>query len=413
MFGKYMHRDTCRICGSKNVIKFLELGPTPLANRFLSREDPTEDEPYYPLDIYYCADCGLVQLLDVVPSEEIFNEDYAYFTGASEPMRKHFLSIVDDVQQHYSLTESNLIVDIGCNDGTLLEGFSKKTEAELVGIDPAENVLRAAERKGICTIPEFFNEDCALRLTKEFGEADIIIATNVLAHTDDLNGFVKGLSLFLSKKGMVVIEVPYLKNLIEKLEFDTIYHEHYSYFAVRPLALLFRKYGMVIEDIRGVLVHGGSLRIFVQKGKVGGMSVDEMLMDEWGLGLHLLETYMNFGKRVEVLKSKLVTLLKDLKVGGERITGYGATAKGNTLLNYCGISTDTIDLITDTTPFKQGKYTPGTHIPIYPEERFHEEPPDYALLLAWNYANEIIYKESEYIRKGGHFIIPIPEPQII
>lgn len=412
MLGKYTHRGTCRICGSKNVIKFLELGQTPLANRFLCKEDLTEDEPYYPLDVYYCTECGLVQLLDVVPSEEIFNEDYAYFTGASEPMRGHFSGIADDAQQHLPITEDTLVVDIGCNDGTLLEYFSR-TGAGLLGVDPAVNTLQVAAQKGITTIPEFFDENCALKLRDEFGKADIITATNVLAHNPDLNGFVKGISLFMAEKGMLIVEVPYIKNMIQNVEFDSCYHEHYSYFAVRPLTYLFSKYGMGIADIREVPVHGGTLRIFVRRGKEESEVVNKMLTRERELGLDVIGTYIDFGKKVKLLKEKLNTILKELKDKNKKITGYGATAKGNTLLNYCKISTDILDFITDTTPFKQGKYTPGMHIPIFSEEKFHEEPPDCALLLAWNYVNEILEKEREYRERGGKFILPIPEPRVV
>lgn len=408
MSGDYTNRDTCRICGSKNLLKFLELGPTPLANRFLS--ELSEEEPYYPLDVYYCNDCGLVQLLDIVPSEDIFNEDYAYFTGASEPMCRHFSELVDDAQRHLALPSDSLIVDVGCNDGTLLKCFSEKTSAKLLGIDPAVNVVSRVQ-KGINVVPEFFGAECALKLSKEYGKADIITAINVLAHTDDLNGFVKGVSHFLHDDGLFIVEVPYLKNLIRNMEFDTCYHEHYSYFALRSLIALFKNHGMSIMDIEEVPVHGGSLRLFVRKGEVESKAIRDIVLHEFKLDV--VDTYLDFNLNVKALRRQLTLLLKTFKDNGKRITGYGASAKGNTLLNYCKIGTDTLDYITDTTPFKQGKYTPGMHIPIYPVDKFYEDPPDYALILAWNYADEIIEKEKEYIDQGGKFIVPIPVPKVI
>lgn len=411
MSGKFTHLDACRICGSKNLFKFLELGPMPLANRFVS--ELSEEEPYYPLDVYYCNDCGLVQLLDIVPPEDIFNDDYAYFTGASEPMREHFARLVEDAQLHLPLTGDSLVVDVGCNDGTLLECFSEKTKAELLGIDPAVNVVQSAIQKGIKVVPEFFSEESALRLCEEYGKADIITAINVLAHTPDLNGFAKAISRLLSDKGLLIVEVPYLKNLIENFEFDTIYHEHYSYFGLSSLVCLFELHGMSVTDVVPLHVHGGSLQLYVRKEYENNPAVEKMLIDERLRGFHTKNMYRVWGADVVSFRDELLSFLQLLKAEGKRIIGYGASAKGNTLLNYCKIGTGILDYVTDTTPFKQGKYTPGTHIPIYSPDKFHEDPPDYALILAWNYSDEIIKKEKEYVDQGGKFIVPIPEPRVI
>jgi D-mycarose 3-C-methyltransferase len=284
----------------------------------------------------------------------------------------------------------------------------------MLGIEPASNIARLAEANGISTVNEFFDEESAVKLRKEYGSADIITATNVFAHVDNLESILSGINHLLSNNGVFIIEFPYLLNLLNNMEFDTIYHEHLSYFAVHPLIYLFRTFGMDIVDVKQIPIHGGSIRVFVQKSpKKQSQNVTKLLLMEQEDTLDSLKTYMKFAERVALVKGKLVKLLKTLKNDGARITGYGATAKGNTLLNYCEIGTDILDYITDTTPFKQGCCTPGMHIPIYPEERFHEEPPDYALLLAWNYADAILQKEQEYRQKGGKFILPIPEPKVI
>ncbi|MCD6100381.1 MAG: class I SAM-dependent methyltransferase [Candidatus Marinimicrobia bacterium] len=411
----FIHRTKCRVCGSGELHKFLSLGPTPLANNFLKEDELDKPELYYPLDVYFCSNCYLVQLLDVVSPEVLFKE-YPYVTGVSKPMQIHFSKLVDDVIDvigTFNISKDSLVVDIGSNDGTLLQCFSRYGLRTL-GIEPASNIARLAEAKGIPTVNDFFDEDCAMNVYEEYGSADIITATNVFAHVDDLESFLRGVNHLLSDKGVFVIEVPYLLDLLNNIEFDTIYHEHLSYFAVHPLVYLFRKFSMEVVDVKRIPVHGGSIRVFVQRlPKQQSQNVTNLLLIEKEAKLNSLKTYTKFAERVALVKEKLVKLLKRLKKEGARITGYGATAKGNTLLNYCKIGTDILDYISDTTPFKQGLYTPGMHIPIFPEEKFHENPPDYALLLAWNYADEILRKESEYRKKRGKFILPIPEPKVI
>lgn len=408
----FEHRTKCRVCGSRNLHKFLSLGPTPLANSFLREDQIYEQELYYPLDVYFCSSCYLVQLLDVISPEILFKE-YAYVTGASKPMQIHFSGLAEDTIQNFRPSENSLVVDIGSNDGTLLRCFSK-LGLRILGIEPASNIAQLAEATGIPTVNEFFDEDCAINVYKEYGSVDIITATNVFAHIDNLESILRGINHLLSNRGVFIIEVPYLLNLLNNMEFDTIYHEHLSYFAVHPLVYLFRKFGMEVVDIKQIYVHGGSIRVFVQKlPKQQSQNVTKLLLMERETKLNSLKTYTKFSKSVALVREKLVKLLKTLKNEGARITGYGATAMGNTLLNYCKIGTDILDYISDTTPFKQGRNTPGMHIPIFPEEKFHEDSPDYALLLAWNYADEILQKESEYRKKGGKFILPIPEPEVI
>ena len=410
--NNFIHRARCRVCGSEKLHKFLSLGPTPLANNFLGEEQLDEAELYYPLDVYFCSNCYLVQLLDVVSPEVLFKE-YAYVTGASKPMQAHFTGLAEDVIKNFKISKNSLVVDIGSNDGTLLQCFSK-FGLRMLGIEPASNIARLAEANGISTLNEFFDEESAVKLRKEYGSADIITATNVFAHVDNLESILSGINHLLSNNGVFIIEFPYLLNLLNNMEFDTIYHEHLSYFAVYPLIYLFRTFGMDIVDVKQIPIHGGSIRVFVQRSpKKQSQNVTKLLLMEQEDTLDSLKTYTKFAERVALVKEKLVKLLKTLKNDGARITGYGATAKGNTLLNYCEIGTDILDYITDTTPFKQGCYTPGMHIPIFPEERFHGDPPDYALLLAWNYADAILQKEQEYRQKGGKFILPIPEPKVI
>lgn len=410
--GEFAHKKTCRICGSKKLYKFLSLGPTPLANSLLNESKLTKPELYYPLDVYFCDNCNLIQLSDVVPPDIMFR-DYMYVTGASKPMELHFTRLVKDIMEKFDTCKDSLVIDIGSNDGTLLQCFSK-FDLRTLGIEPASNIAKISEKKGIPTVNDFFNEKCAIKVQKDHGKAEIITATNVFAHVDDLETILRGIIHLLSDNGIFVIEVPYLKNLLENIEFDTIYHEHLSYFAVRPLVYLFEKFGMRIVDIKNIPSHGGSIRVFVKKSsKDHSQNVIRMLSAEKKARLDSIETYMRFAEKVALIKEELVKLLKKLKDKNEKITGYGATAKGNTLLNYCQIGTGLLDYITDTTPFKQGRYTPGMHIPILPEERFHEDPPDYALLLAWNYADAILQKEKKYIENGGRFILPTPKPRVI
>lgn len=329
-------------------------------------------------------------------------------------MKAHFARLVDYVIQKYGPSKKSLIVDIGSNDGTLLQNF-RKYGFNILGIEPATNVASLAMERGIETLNDFFSEKLAQQIRAEKGEASLIFSTNVFAHVDDLESLLYGVSHLLAKNGIFVTEVPYLLDMLKKLEFDTIYHEHLRYFAVRPLITLFGRFGLNIIDVEHLDVHGGSLRIYVQKSMDLPLSssVVKFLELEQEAKLDSLQTYEKFAEAVSVVKEELLALLKYLKAEGARIVGYGAPAKGNILLNYCKIGTDILDYIIDTTQFKQGRYTPGMHIPVFPESHFRETPPNYALLLAWNYADEILQKEEKYRQAGGKFIMPIPKPRII
>lgn len=403
----------CHGCKSQNTHMFLSLGSTPLANAFLKEDQLATTEPSYPLDVYYCDNCGLVQIGYLVPPELLFPENYPYVTSMSQTMKAHFAELVDSIVSEHSPSKDGIIVDIGSNDGTLLSNFLKY-DYKVLGIEPATTIARLAIENGVDTISVFFGEESAKKVRDERGQASLILGTNVFAHVGDLDSVLRGVTHLLADDGMFVIEFPYLLDMTEKLEFDTIYHEHLRYFAVRPLVVLFERFGMGIVDVKRTSVHGGSMVVYTKKGSDSSApSVVQAIEMEKKAKLDSFKTYELFAESVAEVKTQLIDLLEQLKAKGATITGYGAPAKGNTLLNYCGIGTETLDYIVDSTPFKQGCYAPGTHIPVVDESRFHSTPPDYALLLAWNFEEEILRKEEQFQQNGGKFIRPIPKPEII
>ena len=408
----YSHNTACRVCGNQHLYKFLELGPQPPANAFLT-EKQFSDEQYYPLDVYFCPRCGLVQLTDVVDPKVLF-KDYAYFTGkSSKTMQLHFKKLATKLTKRYRLKPRDLVVDIGGNDGTFLKNFKCRT----LNIDPATNVVEEAVKNGVDSICAFWDAKLALRVLNKYGKAKIITATNVFAHVNNLYDFMAGISLLLADDGTFVVEVPHFLNLYKNNEWDTIYHEHLSYFLLEPLLTISERFRLGLFKVEQLPVHGGSIRCYIGQiwSSLGWLppSVAKLYDKEWKLKLYEPETYKTFANKVKKTKNELVTLLTKLKKSGKRIVGYGAPAKGNTLLNYCGIGNDILDYLTDTTPYKQGRYSPGTHIPVVSPEFFHEDSPDYALMLPWNYKKEILEKEKEFIKNGGKFIVPIPNPTIV
>ncbi len=399
----------CRICKSKKLYHFLSLGDQPIPNGFLTKEDLELFEPTYPLQVNVCTVCWLVQLRKIVPANLMF-KNYLYIPSTSTTMLEHFKAMACDIIQDFCVKPKDLIIDIGSNDGTLL-GFFKEQEMQVLGIDPASNLAQVARLKGIDTIDDFFSAKLAVTVAEKKGKAKIITATNVVAHIHNIHDLCEGVRTLLDLEGVFITEFPYLIDLLDKNEFDTIYHEHLSYFAIRPLTELFKAHDMHIIDIRRTPVHGGSIRIYVAKKDSKHKPTDkvkEYLQQESLKKLDKRATYDEFARRVKVIKRDIVSYLKRLKKEGKRIVGYGASAKGNVLLNYCGIDTNLLDYIADSIPYKQGKYSPGTHIPIVPETRLEKDMPDYVLLLAWNFADEIIKKQQTYREKGGQFIITIP-----
>lgn len=403
----------CRICKSGNLTKFLDLGKTALANSFLRKEALNDPEPKYPLRVFFCRDCGLSQLIDIVEPEILFR-NYVYFSSGMPVLPEHFRKYAEEVVSNFAKSEDDLVVEIGSNDGLLL-GAVKSMGAKVLGVDPAVNIAKVANERGIETLPEFFNEKLAGEIIKKYGYAKVIIGNNVVAHIDDHHDLVTGVRNLLARDGVFIFEAPYLVDMFENYTFDTIYHEHLSYLSVRPLAKLFGKFGMEIFDVKIFPVQGRSIRCYT--GKVGKHqvqpSVAELIKNEEKLGLNSLKTYIKLAKDIAEMKNKALALLKDLKNQGKKIAAYGAPAKGNTLLNYYGINTDVLDYATEELPSKIGLYTPGTHIPVIHVEVARKNPPDYFLLLAWNYKDAILKKEESFKNSGVKFIMPVGNCEII
>jgi len=407
--NNYKLEEKCRICSSKNLKIILDLGEQPPSNSFLDIDELNSPESKFPLRLFWCKDCYLVQLLDIVDKEYLF-KNYFYMTSASKPIVDHFKKYAQDVYQEFLQEDNSFVVEIGSNDGSLLKEF-KKLGTSILGIEPATNLSELANQSNVTTKNTFFSSEVSKEIIKS-RDVSVVIANNVIAHIENLQDLMNGIKILIGNNGVFIFEVPYLVDLIENLEFDTIYHEHLSYFSILPLLKLVKQFGLEIFDIKKQLVHGGTLRIFVsQKDNYPiNNSVNVFLNEEHKLGLDKIEFYHKFSTNVEELKKNLLKLLTQLKKENKSLLGYGAPAKGNVLLNYCGINTNFLDCIIDTTPLKQGKYTPGMHIPIIPPKNLKNT--DVALLLAWNYESEILLKEKIFRENGGKFLIPLPKPII-
>ena len=404
----------CRSCQADKLVSILDLGQTPLANSLLTREQLETPENTYPLELVLCPACTLVQITETVPPEILFR-DYVYFSSFSDTMLQHAEKLVTTVLRERQLGPDSLAMEVASNDGYLLQ-FYKRAGVPVLGIEPALNVARIAEeQRGVRSLPEFFNEQLALTLAARGERADVLHAHNVLAHVADLNGFVSGIRHVLSDHGIAIIEVPYIVDLVEHCEFDTIYHEHLCYFSLTALDALFRRHQLTIVNVERVPIHGGSLRLRVSRAEVAvpDPSVAALMEQElsWGVGDQTV--YAQFAARVEGLKQDLIASLKQLKASGARIAAYGAAAKGSTLLNYFKIGRETLDFVADRSTHKQGRYMPGVHIPILAPDQILEEMPAYLLLLTWNFAAEILEQQGEYRRRGGRFIIPVPEVRVV
>ncbi|MCC7363140.1 MAG: class I SAM-dependent methyltransferase [Dehalococcoidia bacterium] len=402
----------CRACGSPGLRPFLSLGETPLADALVTGEALGREERRYPLEVAFCESCTLVQQLHDVPPQELFVDNYLYFSSFSNHVLAHSRAHALDLIERRRLGPRSLVVEIASNDGYLLRNFVEAGIPAL-GIDPAPGQADAAEAAGVPTVREFFGDELARRLVADGRCANVIIANNVLAHVPDLDGFVAGLRTLLAPGGLITVENPYVRDLVEHCEFDTIYHEHHCYFSCTAIDRLVRRHGLFLNDVEYFSdLHGGTLRWHIGDRPDPTDTVWRYLDDE-ARTLANFAYYQEFASEVETVRSELLTLLRQLRAEGRRVAAYGAAAKGSTLVNYAGIGPDLVEYVVDRNVHKVGKYMPGVHIPIRPVEALLEDPPDYVLLLAWNFKDEIVRQQDEYLRRGGRFIVPIPRPQVL
>ncbi|MSU62677.1 MAG: methyltransferase domain-containing protein [Pedosphaera sp.] len=402
----------CRACASPNGLLVLDLGTQPLANNLLTPSDLGKPEPKFPLRVAVCTQCWLLQITEIVPPVALFSE-YLYFSSFSDTLLGHAQDAAHRYLKEFALGAGSFVVEIASNDGYLLKNF-QAASVPCLGIEPAANVARVAQEKGIDTISQFFGEETAKEVAATRGKADLILGNNVFAHAPAINDFVAGLSHLLKPDGTIILEFPYAADLIEHAEFDTIYHEHVFYFTLTALVPLFDRHQLSVFHVERLPIHGGSLRLFLgHKGsRKQHTSVTELLANEYGKGISSTGYYRGFAERVTQLKKALCELLHHLKSEGRSIAAYGASAKGSTLLNYYGLGCDVLDFVADRSTYKQGRLTPGTHIPIVAPDQLLARQPDYTLLLTWNFAEEILAQQKAYRERGGKFIVPVPKVAI-
>ncbi len=409
------HHCQCRFCGAPLSLSFADLGMSPFSNAYLKLEQLNKMERFYPLHAWVCESCYLVQVEEFENPEYIFS-DYAYFSSFSDSWLDHARRFADQIAKRFELGTSSFVVEIASNDGYLLQYFSARG-IRIFGIEPAANVAAEAERKGVPTLVKFFGTQTARELVGAGKQADLLIANNVLGHVPGLNDFVAGMAILLKPGGVISVEFPHLLRLMEEVQFDTIYHEHFSYFSFLVAARLFAKHGLTIFDVEEISTHGGSLRIFAKHASNSALPVGERVsalrQREQAAGLDRADTYRAFAEKVKATKRSLLRFLIDAREAGKHVVGYGAPAKGNTLLNYCGVRTDLLEYTVDRSPHKQGHFLPGTHIPVYAPDKIRETRPDYVLILPWNLKNEIVEQMAEVRGWGGKFVVPIPEVRVL
>ena len=409
-----MSHGSCRFCQASLDSSVVDLGMSPLSNAYLEKHMLTQKETFYPLHALLCRSCFLVQLLEYESPEAIF-EDYAYFSSYSESWLAHASAYCDAMEQRLDLNDNHQVIELASNDGYLLQYFAKKN-IPVLGIEPAKNVAKVAREKGIPTRDVFFGVDTANKLQDEGIEADLLLGNNVLAHVPDINDFVGGMKRVLKPGGTITMEFPHLLRLMRENQFDTIYHEHFSYLSLYTVKAIFAAHGLHLFDVEELSTHGGSLRIFATHAERAEPETQELLRvlaEEETYGLLRVETYAAFSEQTQKTKHALMDMLLRIKAAGKTVAAYGAAAKGNTLLNYCGIGTDLVHFVVDKSPHKQGRYLPGSHLPIHAPEEIDAAKPDYVLILPWNLQDEIIAQLQQIKTWGGQFIIPIPSPRIL
>jgi SAM-dependent methyltransferase len=409
------HRADCRVCHGKNVVKFLSLGQVPLAGDFVKEEEISKVKKY-PLEVYFCRDCSLVQIMDIVPADVLF-KDYRYLSSVMTTLKEHFEAHAREIVSRYNLNKNSFLVEIGPNDGVLMKPL-QELGMNVVGFEPAENIAKIASSKGLKIINDYFTKNNASKLVKSHGKADVILANNVMAHIDNIDEIMEGVSELLKDDGVFILEVHYIVDLIEKVQFDTIYHEHLMYYSMKALQRLMNRYGMEIVDVKRIPIHSGSISVHAKKINKSNEiypAVHELMNLESSSGFYSEKIYFEFADKVKKVKNNLLKLINDLKSKNKRIICYGAPGRGTIFLNYLGITRKQIDYVIDQSPERFGRFVPGVNIPIYPPEVLEKEliPPDYALILAWSYEDEIINKERKFIARGGRFIIPLPDIRVI
>lgn len=404
---------SCVVCGSSHVQQFLDLGSMELANNFLAPEELDQEEPSYPLRVGFCHNCTHVQLMEHVPPSALF-DNYLYISSASDTLKNHLYELADIVTERHRLGPDDLVLDIGSNDGTLLSRF-KHHGVKVLGVEPARNLVHRAATVGVETYTAFFGSQTSQDIVRRCGRASVITATNTFPHIPDLTDFLAGIKTVLAPGGTFVIEAHYLADFLDQGAFDTIYHEHVSFWALAPMVYLFKQHGMQVVDVERLPIHHGQLRAFVQRQGEGVAhpSVARLLEWEQSKGLGRFDTYQKFHEQAHEIRQNLQRTVRGLLAQGKRVVGYGAPAKASTLLGFLGIGPAMVEYIADRSPLKQGRYTPGTHIPIVAPERLLADQPDHVLLLAWNFADEIMAQQAEYRRRGGRFILPVPEVRIV
>lgn len=404
---------SCRICKGQRLVPFLSLGQQPHCNSFLRTDQLPEPEPRWPLELVYCEDCHLVQLTEVVDPEVMFR-DYVYVSGTTRTLTEHFRASARHLVDRYAVPRGSLVVDIGSNDGTFLQQF-KDLGLSVVGVDPARNIAAMANARGIPTVCDFFGERVARELRAEHGPARLMTAAGVFFHIDDMDDVCRGICELLADDGVFQVQAIYLGSMLEQTSFDNVYHEHVSYYTLRPLIHLFERFGLSVFDVGHAPIHGGTLLVDVCRAGARPVqpSVQRLLDREHEKGWDTLAPYTAFAERTRRIRAQLLATLRDLKGQGKRLAAFGAPAKGNTLLNYCQIGPDLLDYAAEKAPLKIGLHTPGMHIPVIDEALAMQDPPDYFLLLPWNFKEEILAKNQDYRAAGGRFIVPIPEPHVV